>query len=117
MAEIQEHIAKRDKRNSIFQRFYAKEDEEAIAAWKLELRKIRNVFDVRPFAPIRRVLTFGLQTKLAINADVDDTQRRVSNIHITVPNLVEASTVAPAIHRNVSENHEDKYGQNSPVST
>ena len=59
MAEIQEHIAKRGKRNSIFQRFYAKEDEEAITAWKLELRKIRNVFDVRSFAPVWRVLTFG----------------------------------------------------------
>lgn len=47
MNEVQEYIVKRDKRNAISRMFHAKDDEKAIAGWRLSLEKIRLVFDVR----------------------------------------------------------------------
>jgi hypothetical protein len=47
MSEIQEYIVKRDKRNAISRFFHAKNDEKAIATWRLGLDKIRLVFEVR----------------------------------------------------------------------
>jgi len=44
--EIQGHIIKRSKRNAISRRYHAKDDEEAIAAWKLDLDGVLHVFNV-----------------------------------------------------------------------
>ena len=46
MAEVQGNIIKRGKRNPISRCYHAKEDKEAIAAWKLDLNRIRHVFNV-----------------------------------------------------------------------
>lgn len=44
--EIQRRIIKWGKRNVFSRCFYAKDDEEAIAAWILNLKKIHHVFEV-----------------------------------------------------------------------
>ena len=43
---IQKHIVKRGKRFDFPQVFHTKGDETLLAAWRLELEKIRRVFDV-----------------------------------------------------------------------
>jgi len=50
--EIQTHIIKRSKRNAISRRYHAKDDEEAIAAWKLDLDGILHVFNVCSVTPV-----------------------------------------------------------------
>ena len=45
--EIQRHVIERGKRNAISRRYHAKDDEKAIATWKLDLNGIRDVFKVR----------------------------------------------------------------------
>ena len=49
---IQKNIIKRGERNVISRRYRAKDDKEAIAAWNLDLNRIRRVFDVRPATPV-----------------------------------------------------------------
>ena len=54
---IQKYIVKRAKRtifHKIFRRFfYAKEDEKAVAAWRLDLDGILRVFNVRPLTRVQ----------------------------------------------------------------
>ena len=45
--EIQRHIIERGKRNAISRRYHAKDDNKAIATWKLDLNRIFHVFNVR----------------------------------------------------------------------
>ena len=49
--EIQGYIIKRSKRNAISRRYHAKDDEEAIAAWKLDLNGVLHVFNVCSVTP------------------------------------------------------------------
>ena len=52
LSVIQRHIIKRGKR-SIFRRFFRpKKNEKLVATWRLELEKIRHVFDVRSFTSV-----------------------------------------------------------------
>ena len=55
MDEIQKHIIKRGKRNVISRRYHAKDDEKAIATWRLDLDRILHVFSVCPITPARRL--------------------------------------------------------------
>jgi len=50
--EIRRNIIKRGERNVISRRYHANDDKEAIAAWSLDLNRIRRVFDVRPVTPV-----------------------------------------------------------------
>ena len=45
--KIQRHIIERGKRNAISRRYHAKDDKRAIATWKLDLKGILDVFNVR----------------------------------------------------------------------
>ena len=47
---IQRHIVKRGKMSVFSRPFSAKDDSEAIAAWRLDLDRIRRVVEVRPLA-------------------------------------------------------------------
>ena len=47
MADIETKLAKWGKRSVVFRRFYAKDDRETIATWRLDLDKIIQVFNVR----------------------------------------------------------------------
>ena len=52
MTEIQRNIVKRGKRRVFSRPFRAGDDEEAVAAWKLNLDKILRVFKVGSFTCI-----------------------------------------------------------------
>lgn len=67
MDKIQKYIIKRGKRNAISRRFHAKDDEGAIATWKLVLDSMRHVLDVRYFTRLRRLLIYYSQTEPAIS--------------------------------------------------
>ena len=58
MAKIQRYIVKRGKRNAIFRFFHTKNDREAIAAWMLDLNKIRRVFNVCPLYFLSAIVDF-----------------------------------------------------------
>ena len=46
---IQKHIVKHGKRTVVHKYFRSKDDENLIATWRLDLDKIRGIFDVRSF--------------------------------------------------------------------
>jgi len=50
MADIQSRLVKWGKRNAVSRRFHAKNDEETIAAWRLDLAKNLQDFNVRSVA-------------------------------------------------------------------
>ena len=58
MADIQEKLAKWDKRNAISRHFRAKDDKKTIATWKLDLDKILQVFDVRSVLAVKTSANF-----------------------------------------------------------
>ena len=47
MAEIQGKVLNQSRRNIASRLFHAKNDKDAIAAWKLDLNRILHVFNVR----------------------------------------------------------------------
>ena len=75
-------VIKQGKRNVILQYLYAKNDKEKIAAWKLDLNRILQVFNVRFIITVWRLLTLDSQTELAINTHV-----AVSGTHAIVSGL------------------------------
>ena len=52
VAEIQRRLVKRDKRNPISRLLRAKNDKNAITAWRLDLNGILQVFNVRSVASV-----------------------------------------------------------------
>ena len=133
MAEIQRHIARRKKRNLLSRFLHAKDDEKLIAAWKLDIDRIRRVFDVGSFTSARLSLTFCLQSKPATSTDVSVSQlsHDFSNPHTIVSNpsrdTSDAGVITPEVDRDVSGIppnatspssfiSEDTDNQNRPVS-
>jgi len=55
MADIQKNVAKWAKRNPISRHFNAKKDKETIAAWRMDLEKVLQVFNVRSVAWVMTV--------------------------------------------------------------
>ena len=47
VGEIQEKVIERSGRDAVSRLLYARDDGEAIAAWKLDLDRILHVFNVR----------------------------------------------------------------------
>ena len=47
MEEIQQRIVKQGKRGAISRHFHAKNDKDKIAAWRSDLNRILQVFNVR----------------------------------------------------------------------
>ena len=76
MAEIRKNIIKQGKRNAASRIFHAKEDKDAIAAWRQDLTGVLHVFNVRLVGSVWLSLTASLQTELAIN-----THAMVSDLH------------------------------------
>ena len=86
-------VIKQSKRNVLSRLFNAKDDKEAIAAWRLDLNRILHVFNVRSIASSPPLLTIRFQTELAINThvavsgilqEVTDTHNIVSDIQRTM---------------------------------
>ena len=86
MGKIQGKIIKRGKRSIFSRALHTKDDVKAAAAWRLDLDKIRRVFEVRSSACVRRLLTFSSQTELTINTDVN-IPHSISETHTTVSGL------------------------------
>ena len=47
VADIQRKLVKWDRRNVVSRHFQAKKDKKTVAAWRLDLENILQVFDVR----------------------------------------------------------------------
>jgi len=112
MNEIQRHGVEWRKRNAISRRYYARDNKEAIATWKLDLDGILRVLDVCYIIPVRRLLTaltFRFQTELEIHA-----RATVPEIHHDAANT---STPISDTHRNKPKGHKDTDGKNQAVST
>ena len=137
MAEVQRHIDKRGKRNTVSRRFRKKGDDEAIASWRSDLNKILHVFKVRSvnviFACLLRNLRF--QTELEVNTDVTKTGaphdattthtfgsgiHRDSQSTNVVPRVRKDVSDTPAItsgiHHNTLKSREHTDGRNPGVS-
>ena len=108
MAEIQRGVVKGGKRNTISRIFHAKNDQETIAAWRLDLNRILHVFNVRSFTSVLSSLIISFQTELAINTNVvvSDVHRGVANTH----------TIVSEIHRTLVRNQERSESKNLSVS-
>lgn len=93
MAEIQKHVIKRGKRNAISRHFRAKGDEEAVAAWKSGLERIRRVFEARPSTSVLKSLTFRPQTDFTVRNDNDpDIRCDNSNTGAIIPSIVDSDS-------------------------
>ena len=93
--EIRRHIIKRDKRDAISRCYHAKDDEEAIATWKLDLDKILCVFNVRSVVPVRRLLISRFQTGLRMNEHATDSA--------THPGVGDKHTIHSSVHHDTSD--------------
>ena len=109
MTAIQKRVVKWGKRNPISRRVHAKDDEEEIANWKLDLDKIRRVFDVCSFnCQAGSLLTFRPQAELATNvdADVSEIRREASDSNATTPSPrpdVSSALVVPEARHDISK--------------
>ena len=70
MAEIQARVIKRSGRKAASRFFHAKNDKEAIVAWKSDLNRILLVFNVRSVAFALASLFTTFQTELVVNTHV-----------------------------------------------
>ena len=109
--EIQRNIIRQGKRNAISRRYRAKDDKEAVAAWRLDFDRILRVFDVRSIISVWPPLTIYFQTKLEINTrvttsglryDVANIRTTVPDVHLDIPN---ANNVVSNIRRDVLNTH------------
>ena len=57
MAEIQEKVIEKDKRDLVSRVLHAKNDKQAIAAWRSDLIRLFSIFNVRSVGSIRQALT------------------------------------------------------------
>ena len=83
MAEIEGNVTKQSKRNQVSRLIHAKNDKDKIAAWRAELNRILQIFNVRSVTSPLASLTIGFQTELTIdtNATVSETHNFVTDIH------------------------------------
>ena len=108
MVEIQTNIIKRGKRNPISRYFREKDDNKAIATWRLDLNRVLQVFNVCFVTSILSLLKFRFQTEFERNTcadirhDVANTHATVSGIHRDPPN---ANNITPDAHLDVSNTH------------
>ena len=59
VADIQKKLVKWVKRNPVSRRFHAKKDKETIAAWRMDLDKALQVFNVRSVTWVMTVADFS----------------------------------------------------------
>ena len=76
VAEIQERVVGKRERGLFSRLAHAKDDKETIAAWKLDLIRILQVFNVRSAGSVRLPLIASFQTELTLSAHI-----MVSDMH------------------------------------
>ena len=115
-------VVKQSKRNVVSRHFHAKNDKEKIAAWRLDLGRILDVFNVRSIVPAWHSLTLHSQTELIINIHgtvsdthvmVSDTRAMVSDTRVMVS---DNNVMISDIHRTVVRSQETSGGKNTSVS-
>jgi len=94
VAEIQGRIVGKRERGLLSQVAHAKNDKETIAAWRSDLIRILQVFNVRSAGSVRRPLITSLQTELTLSAH----------------------TMVSDIHQNMLRGSEDTGGRDQAVS-
>ena len=67
VAEIRRRVSKQSERNAVSRLIHAKNDKDAIAAWRLDLNRVLQVFTVRSAAFTRLSLIVPFQTELVVN--------------------------------------------------
>ena len=89
MAKIQRKVIKQSGRNSASRLLHAKSDKETITAWKLDLNRILQVFNVSFVTGVRLSLTAHSQTELVMitNVIVSDVHQGVINTHTMVSDI------------------------------
>ena len=96
VAEIEKDITKQGRRNPASRIFHPKSDKKKMAAWRGELNRILQIFNVRSVTLPLASLTICLQTELAIgmNATISKTHNLVSgtqNIVYDTHNIVSST--------------------------
>jgi len=94
MAGIQGRIVNKRERGLLSRMANAKNDKEIIAAWKLDLIRILQVFNVRSAGSVRLPLIASFQTELILGAH----------------------TMVSDIHQNMLKGCEDTGGKDQAVS-
>ena len=95
----------------ISRHYHAKDDKEAITAWRLDLDGIAHIFNVCFVASARRLLTSRFQTELGIipHVTVSDTHQDAANKHTTVSDArrdsSSADVIVPDVRHDVSNAH------------
>ena len=95
MAGIQEKIIKKGGRSLLSRLAHAKNDKETVAAWKLDLNRILQVFNVSSVISVWPSPTVHSQTELIIN-----TNTMVSDLH---RNALKGLEESDEKHRSVSD--------------
>jgi len=122
VAGIQKKIIEKRGRHLLSRILHAKNDKEAIPAWKLDLNRILHIFNVCPVITVWPSLITHSQTELAINTTlivsdvhhgVVNTQAMVSDVHHDVTNT---HTMVSDIHRNMLKSQEGTDNQLRSVS-
>jgi len=100
-----------------------KNDNDAIAMWRLDLNKILRILNVRlTVASVWSLLTFRFQAELEVNARVTDpdishgvadTYKNILDVRRDVSNT---HTVASDVHRNTQKSRRDTNDQTPVVS-
>ena len=111
VAEIEKDVRKQSQRNSASRLIHAKSDKKKMVAWRRELIRILQIFNVRSVTFLLASLTICLQTELAIdtNAAVSDTHNVVSgtqNIVSDTHSIVSSThIIASTTHDIASKTH------------
>ena len=122
LADIEKKLAKWDRRSVIYRRLRAKKYKKMVAAWKLGLENILQVFNVRPVPRVMTVVNFPLHKAIPINTDpaaaavdhdVMDTQTITSGVQNDVVNTPVGVSDS---HHKALKRPEDLRSQNQPVS-
>ena len=108
MAEIHRKVIKQSGRNAASRIFQAANDKDTIAAWKLDLDRILQVFNVSSIIPSWSSLTVSLQTELIMNTHIAVSDMR--------HDVLEIRSDVSGIHSDVSGIHSDVSGIRSDVS-
>ena len=122
VTEIKEDVTKQCGRNPLSRLIRAKTDKDKIAAWRAELNRILQIFNVRLATSLLAPLTIRSQTELAIdtNVAVSNTNNIVSNTNNIVSNthnvVSETHNIVSDIHRTIIKQQEGYDGPNPPVS-
>ena len=115
MAEIQRKVIKQSGRNTTSRILQAANDKDKIAAWKLDLDRILQIFNVRSIVPSWSLLTVPLQTELIMNTHiaVSDMRHDVLGIRSDVSGI---HNDVSGIRSDVSKIREEIGGQFRSVS-